>query len=426
MGTQAPRATGKTPTGAPAQLTATVTAAIEARAGDLHALSHAVHAAAELGHAEHRSVQAVADLLAAEGIVLEVGTGGLPTAFRAEAGSGGPRVAVLAEYDALPGIGHGCGHNVICATAVGAFLGLAGTMDELGGRVVLLGTPAEENGSGKELLARAGAFDDVDAVLMLHPFDGADVADFSALGCRAVQVTYRGVPAHASASPHLGRNALDGVVAAYTGLAALRQHIPATDRVHAVITEGGTAVNVVPEVARATVMLRSATVAGLVQLTGRVQSVLEGAALITGTDLTAEWDPAPPYLPVRSNDALAGRYAAHVTARGRKVLPARDGLPSQGGGSTDLGNVSLRVPAIHPVLGIAPPGTGMHTADFARHAVSAVADTAVVDGAVGLALTAADFLADPELRAAVHAEFLADGGPLDVPALLRPPAAGRG
>jgi metal-dependent amidase/aminoacylase/carboxypeptidase family protein len=208
------------------------------------------------------------------------------------------------------------------------------------------------------------------------------------------------------------------VVAAYQGLAALRQHIPGTDRVHAIITEGGTAVNVIPDVASATVMLRSATVEGLTALTGRVQAVLDGAAAITGTRLEAQWDPAPPYLPVRSNAALAARYAAHVRARGRTVLPATEGLPGHGGGSTDLGNISLRVPSIHPTLGIAPPEAGMHTAEFATHAAGPAADAAIVDGAVGLALTAVDFLTDAGLRAAVQAEFTAAGGVVDVPGQL--------
>ncbi|CCG03421.1 amidohydrolase [Blastococcus saxobsidens] len=410
--THTPPADGATPT-----VSAVVRDTIDGAAAGLVRLSHQVHAAAELGFAEHRSVGHVRDLLAASGLDVEVGCHGQPTAFRAMAGSGMPRVAILAEYDALPGIGHGCGHNVICATAVGAFLGLAPHIKGLGGSVVLLGTPAEENGSGKELMARAGAFDDVDAVLMLHPFAGPDIADFTALGCRAVEVTYRGVPAHASATPHMGRNALDAVVAAYQGLAALRQHMPQTDRVHAIITEGGTAVNVVPALARATVMLRSATVEGLLELTHRVQAILDGAAQVTGTVLEAAWDPVPPYLPVRTNTTLAGRYAAHVTARGRTVVHP-DGLPSGGGGSTDLGNISLRVPAIHPMLGIAPAEAGMHTAAFAEHAAASPADRAVVDGAIGLALTAVDYLSDPVLRAAVAAEFAAAGGPVDVAALL--------
>ncbi|SNR22947.1 M20 family metallopeptidase [Blastococcus mobilis] len=405
------------PDAVPAEVTTAVQDAIEAAGPGLVRLSHDVHAAAEIGFAEHRSVQLVHDHLAAHGVDLEVGVHGLPTAFRAALGSGGPRVAILAEYDALPGIGHGCGHNVICATAVGAFVGLAPVVDRLGGSVLLLGTPAEENGSGKELMARAGAFDGIDAVLMLHPFAGDDVADFTALGCRVVEVTYRGVPAHASATPHLGRNALDAVVAAYQGLAALRQHIPRDDRVHAIVTEGGAAVNVVPALARATVMLRSPSVEGLLDLTERVQAVLDGAALLTGTTVEAAWDPAPPYLPVRTNGPLAERYAAHMTARGRTVRAA-EALPSGGGGSTDLGNISLRVPAIHPMLGIAPPSAGMHTAAFAEHAASPLADRGVLDGALGLALTAVDFLGDPGLRDAVVADFVAAGGALDVAALL--------
>lgn len=405
--------------GAPSDVTAAITRIVEGSADALVGLSHAVHAAAEVGFAEHASVGHVADVLTSHGRDIEVGCYGLATAFRADTGpDGGPRVAVLAEYDALPGIGHGCGHNVICASAVGAFLGLAPMIDRLGGSVVLLGTPAEENGSGKELMAQAGAFDDIDAVVMLHPGAGPDVADFRALGCRAVEVTYRGVSAHASAGPHVGRNALDAVVAAYQGVAALRQHMLPTDRLHMIITEGGTAVNVIPASARAMLMLRSAHLPDLADLTHRVQGVLEAAALATGTELEARWDPIPPYVPVRSNAPLAGRYAEHLAARGRTVLSAEDGLPSAGGGSTDLGNVSLRVPAIHPTLGIAPPEAGMHSVAFAEHAVQPVADAGLVDGAIGLALTAADFLADAGLRAAVRSDFEAAGGVVDVAGLL--------
>lgn len=398
---------------------ARVSGRVEELREELVGLSHTVHELAETGFEEHRSAAAVAELCAAHGAEVTVGVHGMPTALRAEVGGPGPRVAVLAEYDALPGIGHGCGHNVICATAVGAFLGLAAVADELGGSVVLLGTPAEENGGGKEVLARAGAFDDVDAVVMLHPFAGPDVAHFVALGCRGVEVTYHGVAAHASANPADGRNALDAVVAAYQGVAALRQHIPGTDRIHGVITDGGQAVNVVPERASAVFLVRSAEPESLQELTTRVHDVLEGAALLTGTRLEATWDPVPPYLPVRSNRPLAERYEAHMTARGRTVA-GTDGLPSGGGGSTDLGNVSLRVPSIHPMLGIAGD-LPMHSTAFAEAAVSAPADTAVVDGAVGLALTALDFLHDPTLRARVAADFAESGGALDVASLLRPP-----
>src|SRR5919199_425307 len=222
-----------------------------------------------------------ADLHAHHGITAEVGVHGLPTALRARSGSGGPTVAVLAEYDALPGIGHGCGHNVICSAAVGAFLGLHAVLSggDVPGTALLLGTPDEEGGGGKELMARDGAFDDVDAVVMLHPFS-YDAAVQPFLGRRQLRVACTGIAAHASAQPFMGRNALDAVVAGYQGVAMLRQHIPDTDRVHGVITDGGQRPNVVPERAEALYYVRSATPETLADLCRRVEAVVvAGAAM---------------------------------------------------------------------------------------------------------------------------------------------------
>ncbi len=402
--------------GAPADLRHAVTAAVERLAGDLVALSHDIHEHPELGFAEHRSVRTVADLLARHGRDAEVGAYGLDTALRATAGAGRPRVAVLAEYDALPGIGHACGHNVICATAVGAFLALAEAAGDLGGSVELIGTPAEEGGGGKELIAQAGGFDEVDAVVMLHPA-GFEVAAHPWIGVRTVDVTYTGLSAHASAMPFLGRNALDAAVDAYTGMAQLRQHMLPTDRVHGIITDGGQKPNIVPERAALTFYLRSAEPETLSVLADRAREIFEAAAAMTGTSVEIGWDPTPVYLPVRNNAPLTARWAENVAARGRRAL-AEGVVPGALTGSTDLGNVSVRVPSIHPTLAVAPPGVTIHNPDFAEHAASAEADKGVVDGAIGLALTAADYLADAALRDAVAADFQAAGGRLDVAALL--------
>ncbi len=343
---------------------------------------------------------------------------GLETALRAETGEqrSGPRIGVFAEYDALSGIGHGCGHNVICAAGVGAFLGLASAVPLTGGSVVLFGTPAEENGSGKELMARAGAFADLDVALMLHPTGGPSTAAATSVGLRSVEVSYHGRAAHASSAPHAGRNALDAMVFAYQGVAALRQHIRDAERIHGIIQEGGQAANVVPELARGRFLLRSADVAGLVELTQRVQKVLEGAALLTETRLDAQWDRIAPNLPIRPNLPLANRFAEHLAARGQEV-----GGSERPHGSTDLGNVSLRLPAIHPYIGIAPASVAAHTAGFAECAGSATGDRACVDGAAALALAGVDYLTDEQLRAAVAADFAAAGGAVDVEALMRPP-----
>ncbi len=389
---------------------------VEELRDDLLQLSHDIHDHPELGFAEHRAAQAVARTLTDHGVDAQVGAYDLDTALRATTGRGAPTVAVIAEYDALPEIGHACGHNIICATAVGAFLALHQLGDDLDGTVELIATPAEEGGGGKEIIARAGGFDHVAAALMVHPF-GMDVADHPWLGVRQVAVTYRGLHAHASMMPFLGRNALDAVVHAYNGVSQLRQHMLSTDRVHGIITDGGQAPNIIPDRASAHFYLRSAEPETLAILTERVQAILESAATATGTAAELRWDPSPPYLPVRTNRPLAARYAVNVADRGRRVLP-RGVAPTSLAASTDLGNVSVRVPSIHPLLAIAPPEVTIHSPEFAEWAVSERADKATVDGAIGLARTAADFFADSELRKAVTADFDAEGGIIDVLGLL--------
>lgn len=392
---------------------------VDERRDALLTLSHDVHAHPELAFDEHHAAAAVADVVRDEGITAQVGVYGLDTALRARIGADagqGPTVALLAEYDALPEIGHACGHNVICATAVGAFLALRDVVDDLGGAVELLATPAEEGGGGKEIMARAGAFDDVDVALMVHPF-GMDVAAHPWLGVRQVEVTYRGLSAHASMLPFLGRNALDAAVTAYTGVAQLRQHMLPSDRVHGIITDGGSAPNIVPERAAALFYVRSAEPETLLVLSDRVDAVLRAAADATGTVAEVHWDPCPVYLPVRNNRPLAARYGVNLIDRGRTVLPSAV-APSELAASTDLGNVSVRVPAIHPLLAIAPPEVVIHTPDFAQWAVSQRADDATVDGAIALARTAADYLSDAALRRATEDDFAAEGGAIDVLGLL--------
>lgn len=388
---------------------------VERSATELVSLSHDIHAHPELGYEEHHAATAVADFVAARGHHAEPGAFGLATAVHARAGEGHPRVAFLAEYDALPGIGHACGHNVICATAVGGFLAAATMIDQTGGSVELIGTPAEEGGGGKEKIARAGGFDDVDAAIMLHPFF-ADITEHPFIGVRTVEVVYTGLNAHASAMPFMGRNALDAAVQAYTGIAQLRQHMLPSDRVHGIFTDGGQKPNIVPDRAALEFFVRSGDPSTLQVLCDRAEAVFAGAATQSGCAVEVNWDVTPAYLPTRLNKPLTDRYTVHATARGRRILP-QGLLPEAMTGSTDLGNVSVRVPAIHPMLGIAPFGVALHTPDFAEHARSAEADQGVIDGSVALAATALDFLADADLRAAVTADFEAGGGVLDVAAM---------
>ncbi|GAB2550558.1 amidohydrolase [Leucobacter ruminantium] len=388
--------------------------AVDALRPELQALAVSLFEEPEIGFAEHRSVRKLAALLERHGVRAEVGAFGLDTALRATVGSGdGPHFAVIAEYDALPGIGQACGHNIIAGIGVGAFLAAAPVVERLGGRLSLIGTPAEENGGGKEHIIRAGGFDGVDAAGMVHPGGGSalsPVAGERSTGVRRVAVTYRGRAAHAAGAPWLGLNALDAVVTAYQSVAQLRQHILPIDRVHGIITDGGAAPNIVPERASALFYVRSGEIDTLRALTDRVVAALEGAALATGTAAEIEVDPVPPYLPLEPNVALTKRWAAALAARGR-VAPPSPPVPVLSGASTDMGNVTQLIPAIHPSIGLGgPEDVQPHNAVFAEWSVRAAAFDAMADAAFGLACAAADYLADAELRAAVAEEFVARGG----------------
>lgn len=388
-------------------------AAVTTLRPELVALATDLYEHPEIGFQEVYSSGRIADLLAAHGVDVERGAFGLDTAFRATVGEGGAHFAIVAEYDALPGVGHACGHNIIAAQAVGAFLAARDRLASGGGRLSIIGTPAEEGGAGKELIIRAGGFDDVDAAAMVHPGGGTSVSPVyggGTSGVRRVRVTYLGRAAHAALSPYLGLNALDAVVTAYQGVAQLRQHILPVDRIHGIITDGGAAANVVPERAAAEFLIRSTEVETLNALTQRVVDILEAAALSTGTTAELDVDFEPPYLPLRPNVELTKRWAAALTRQGRTV-PVRPAVVRQGGPSTDMGNVSQFIPAIHPALGLGAASDVLpHNAAFADATVRPPAFEALVDGAIGLAATALDYLADPQLQAAVSAEFVANGG----------------
>ncbi|WP_434994838.1 M20 family metallopeptidase [Arthrobacter sp. Ld5] len=401
--------------GAPAELAAVVEQGVDVLEDRLRHVVRDLHAHPETAFQEHRSAMLLHQELSRHGIEARLGEFGVETSVRAEAGAAdrGPTIAILAEYDALPGIGHACGHNVIAAAGLGAFLGLSAVADRLPGRVLFLGTPAEEGHSGKEVMARHGALDDVDAAIMVHPY-GYDLADQVWLGRRLLTITFTGVEAHASAQPFMGRNALDAANLAYQGIGLLRQQLPPSDRVHATITEGGESPNIIPGRAVMKLYARSQQPATLKDLSGRLEDVARGAALMTGTGVELRWDEHPPSLPIRTNTALTGRWVAAQQRRGRSPLPL--GVVSETlAASTDFGNVSYRVPGIHPLIRIAEPSTALHTRGFAEAAGSAAAEQGALDGAVGLALTALDYLLDDSLRAAVHEEFEQQGGAIDVP-----------
>ena len=400
--------------GASPDVTARIADEVDSRAEALFALSHAIHANPELNFEEHFAAATVADLVRAQGHDITVGTWELETAFLSSAGSGHPHVAILAEYDALPDVGHGCGHNIICAAAVGAYLAVAPFVEQLGGRVSLIGTPAEEGGGGKEFIARQGGFDDVDAAIMVHPGKD-DHTEARRIAMRQVEVTFHGVSSHAASTPFMARNPLDAVVIAYQSIAQLRQHILPEERIHGVITEGGKRPSVIPSQASAWYFLRSPTIPTVEELTDRVERILLSAAEMTGTRAEITWDPLPMFMPVRSNRTLAARYRVGMSDRGRVVRPVAE----RQGGSTDLGNVSVRLPAIHPNIAITDRSIGGHSLAMAEASTTPEADRAILDAAVALARTAADVLADEALLAAMRREFEATGGVVDVVSLDR-------
>ena len=400
--------------GADSALLGALRGAVDHLEPDLLAASHDLSAHPEVAFEEHRSAAALADLVESHDLEVVRGAHGLETALRSETGDpSGPTVAVLSEYDALPGIGHGCGHNVIATAGLGAFLALAAVRDRLPGRVVWLGTPAEEGGSGKELMAQQGAFDGIDAALMVHPFT-YDVAEPVFLGRRQLRATFTGVTSHASAQPFMGRNALDAVTLMYTGVGLHRQQMPPTDRVHGIVTSGGARPNVIPEHAEMLFYLRSEYPESLAVLSERLADIARGAALMTGCGVELFWDETPPYLPVRGNRPLAAAWTSRYAERGRVVL-APDVVPRMFAGSTDFGNVSYRVPGVHAMVRITDEDISLHTRDFADAAVTPEADRVVLDAAYALAAVTADYLSDADLRAAAAADFEAAGGAVDVP-----------
>jgi amidohydrolase len=346
----------------------------------LLALSHRVHAHPELCFEETRTSAWTAGALSDGGLAVETGVGGLDTAFVARAGSGPLHIAICAEYDALPGIGHACGHNIIAATAVGAGLALAPLADELGLTISVVGTPAEEGGGGKVFMLERGVFDGMHAAMMVHP------APLNVLRprCSAVAhfaVRYTGREAHAAAAPQMGINAADAFVVAQVGIGLLRQHLRATDQVHGILTRGGDAANIIPAHTAADFMVRARTVDELAEVRPRVEQCFHAGALATGATLEIE-DVAPVYSHMDHDADLVDAYRESAAEIGRVY---EDGDITF---STDMGNVSLAMPSIHPCIGIDTAGAVNHQPQFAAACVNASSDRAVVEGALALALTA--------------------------------------
>jgi amidohydrolase len=380
-----------------------VASAVDAMAAELLALSHSIHDEPELALEEVKAAARLTGAVEAHDLPVQREAFGLKTAYVSEFGKGeGPTIAVLSEYDALPGIGHACGHNIIATSGLGAALALAKLGAKLPGRVRYLGTPAEERFGGKELMAQEGAFDKLDAAMMMHPAS-LDLVTMPCIAISEVEVTYHGRAAHAAAMPYRGLNALDAVVTAYQTVAQLRQHIKHTERIHGIITDGGLAANIVPEKAGCRFYVRAADVHELAKLKARVQACFEAGALATGCRLEAKWGNTD-YLDLKTNWPLAGAFEKNAGALGREFFPVKE-IPPGFAGSTDMGNVSHRVPSIHPMFAVAPAGVIIHNAEFAKWAASEKGDAAVLDGAKALAQTALDLMCDAPLRERMKSDF---------------------
>jgi amidohydrolase len=384
-------------------------AAIDRIAPALWAASLDIHAHPELGYAEVHAARVLTDLLWDAGVIVELGVAGMPTAFRAHipGRTNRPAIALLAEMDALPEIGHGCGHNLIGSSAVGAGLGLAEVAAELPGAIVILGCPAEEtavdDSGGKLKLIAAGMFDDIDAALMVHPGTLDMVSTAGSLASCGYEFAFRGRAAHAALAPEEGINALDAVLLTFQGVNALRQHVRPDVRMHGIITAGGSSPNVVPEHAACRFRMRAADARYLSQVAERVLNCARAGSLATGAELSVR-EYAPGYAETRPNETLAQAFAENLTGLGR-LVQVHSSLERKA--STDFGNVSQVMPAIAATVAIAEDGVWFHTPEFAAAAASGTARTMLIDSAKGLALTAIDLLIRPGLLQAATAEFYA-------------------
>ncbi|HEV7886685.1 MAG TPA: M20 family metallopeptidase [Acidimicrobiales bacterium] len=369
---------------------------VESAADALVDLSHRLHANPEIRWEEEQSSRWTAEVLADHGFAVEAGVAGLPTAFTATAGSGPLTIAVCAEYDALPGVGHACGHNVIASAAVGAGLALAPLADDLGITVKVMGTPAEEGGGGKILMLDAGVFDGCHAAMMVHP-SPFELDHMPCLAVSHLEVHYHGKEAHASAFPELGINAADALTVAQTAIGLLRQHIEPEARIHGIVTHGGDAPNVVPGHTVGEWLVRHATLERLAGLEPRVLDIFKAGALATGC--THEVKPiSPPYSEMRDDLEMRDLYRANAEALGRSFPKDMAEIAARFAGSTDMANISLAMPTIHPMLGLNSFPAVNHQPEFTAFCATPVADKAVLEGAIAMAWTTIDMAVTDSVR----------------------------
>ncbi|HEY3334433.1 MAG TPA: M20 family metallopeptidase [Candidatus Limnocylindrales bacterium] len=380
---------------------AAAAAAVEAARTEILDLSHRIHSTPEPAFEEVRAATWVADVMRAHGFAVEHPAGRLATAVRGRLaggkGTNGPRIGILAEYDALPGLGHGCGHNTMAASGVGAAIALAAVRDSFAGEIVFLGTPAEERGSGKQSMLEDGLFDGLDAALLYHPCDRSHV-DIEPLASEDVSVVFRGLQSHAASEPWEGRNALDAMIALFSSVGLWRQQLPPHCRVHGIIQEGGTAANIIPDRTRAWFMIRSADQAYYEVMKARFRRLCEAAAIAADVEVEVEFSGFASTM--KTNRAIADRWVANAAAYG-----VRDQGPDGTSGSTDMANVSWAVPAIHPDLAITDVPTPGHSIEFRDAAGRPRADETVLLAATLVAQTALDLFLDPALVEGAWREF---------------------
>lgn len=374
---------------------------IDEIAQDLVEASHFIHENPELNYEEFLASELLVRLANKHGLATDRDAFGCETGFVGETGAGAT-VCIMSEYDALPAIGHGCGHNIIATAGLGAALALSTVAHDAGGRLRYLGTPAEEGGGGKLVMARNGALEGVDIAMMVHSAD-ADLTSIDAIALQQLLVEYGGEAAHAAAAPEKGKNALDAAVLGYMAVASLRQHILPTERVHGIFIRGGSKPNIVPHDAATEWYVRSDTMSSLSELKPRVLAALEAGAHACGCSVQHQWDPNP-YADMVTNNNLSAMYINSAASLGRSVV-----APGSNGhrvvGSTDMGNISHLVPSIHPMIASAPAGTAIHTTAFEKASRTPQADKAIIDGAKAMAMTAIDYWTSPEQQSAISAEF---------------------
>jgi amidohydrolase len=373
---------------------------IDSHSEQLGELSGKIHDNPETAMEEHRAAGWLVKYLKESGFGIETGIYKLPTAFRAKYGKGKPAIGFLAEYDALPKLGHACGHNLIATSSIAAATAAKLAVDKYGGSIIVYGTPGEEGDAGKALMAERGAFKDLDVAMISHPGGGNQVVT-KALACQVLDVEFFGKAAHAAADPEMGINALEALILSFNAIDALRQHIKETARIHGIITDGGEAANIVPAHTAGSFIVRAADDEYLDILKEKVISCFAGAAAATGAELKYRWADVR-YAVMRNNMALARLFQKNMQSLGYKIPLGEDGKWS---GSTDVGNVSRLAPAIQPMVGIAPDDVLIHSVPFAEAAATDKALTIMLGAAGAMAMTAADILAEPKIFTAIRQEF---------------------